>query len=115
MAERDVGYRGAETELPPGVKIHRITKDALAVTEFPHRNNATITLFRTEQGIIVVDPGSDPRSLQAALAAFGAQEANITDVLLTHIHHDHVGYVPELVDRHGHIRVHGSHEITYAY
>jgi glyoxylase-like metal-dependent hydrolase (beta-lactamase superfamily II) len=60
-------------------------------------------LIRTRERVILVDAGLGPLSgdgvesgeLLNSLAAIGYQAADITDVLLTHLHFDHVGWVAQ--------------------
>jgi glyoxylase-like metal-dependent hydrolase (beta-lactamase superfamily II) len=60
-------------------------------------------LIRTGERVILVDAGLGPLSgdgieagqLLDSLAAIGYQPADVTDVLLTHLHFDHVGWVAQ--------------------
>ncbi len=55
---------------------------AIAVYLIPHRHGAAL---------VECGPGSTVPALQSALQAYGYRPADITDVLLTHIHLDHGG------------------------
>jgi glyoxylase-like metal-dependent hydrolase (beta-lactamase superfamily II) len=51
-------------------------------------------LVDTTDGLVVLDPGpDDPKHVEAVLRATGG---NVTLILLSHTHHDHVGAVPAL-------------------
>jgi glyoxylase-like metal-dependent hydrolase (beta-lactamase superfamily II) len=60
-------------------------------------------LVRTRDRVVLVDAGLGPLSgdgldsghLLESLAALGYQPADVTDVLLTHLHFDHVGWVAQ--------------------
>lgn len=58
-------------------------------------------------GVALVDPGpsSTLPTLRAALAAAGIAMADVTDILLTHIHLDHAGATGTLVREHPRLRV----------
>lgn len=60
------------------------------------------------QGVVLVEsgPGSTIPSLQAGLRAHGFTEADVTDVLLTHIHLDHAGAAGWLARQGARIHVH---------
>ncbi|MGC8203786.1 MBL fold metallo-hydrolase [Aliiroseovarius sp. PTFE2010] len=51
----------------------------------------TPTLVKTGDDIILFDTGTDPAGLKAALSAAGHTPADITKVVLTHMHGDHIG------------------------
>ena len=64
-------------------------------------------LLDTADGPVLVDPGpgSTLATLTAGLAAHGVALADLTAVLLTHIHFDHAGVTGTLVARHPALRV----------
>src|SRR5262245_11607886 len=57
--------------------------------------------------VALVDPGpsSSLGGLEAGLASSGIGLADVTAILITHIHLDHAGGVGTLVRRHPHLRV----------
>ena len=70
---------------------------AIAVYLIPHAHGAVLV----ESG-----PGSTQAALQAGLAAHGFTLADVTDVLLTHIHLDHAGASGWLAQHGARIHVH---------
>jgi glyoxylase-like metal-dependent hydrolase (beta-lactamase superfamily II) len=58
--------------------------------------------------VALVDPGptSCLDTLELGLNGYGLRLADVTDLLLTHIHLDHAGATGTIVRRHPHIRVH---------
>lgn len=68
---------------------------------------ATMLLFGRD-GIAVVDPGpsSTLPTLRALLETAGAGVADVSAILLTHIHLDHAGATGSLLRENGRIRVH---------
>lgn len=79
----DLGFRG--------------TAGIIAAYLIPHANGAVLV----ESG-----PGSTLPGLQAGLAAHGLTPADITDVLLTHIHLDHAGAAGWLARQGARVHVH---------
>ena len=53
---------------------------------------SSVNLFRSEDRVVIVDAGSPAHGgmLRANLAELGLTPADVTDVLLTHLHWDHV-------------------------
>lgn len=51
----------------------------------------TPTLVKTGDDVILFDTGTDPAGLKAALAAAGHAPADVTKVVITHMHGDHIG------------------------
>jgi N-acyl homoserine lactone hydrolase len=56
---------------------------------------SSVNLFRTENRVVIVDTGSPSHGgmVRANLAELGLTTADVTDVLLTHLHWDHVGNI----------------------
>ncbi|MDQ1576060.1 MAG: hypothetical protein QOH55_1210 [Microbacteriaceae bacterium] len=56
---------------------------------------SSVNLFRTEDRVVIVDTGSPTHGamVRANLAELGLTTADVTDVLLTHLHWDHVGNI----------------------
>ena len=76
---------------------------------FMDRSNAIAAyLIPHAHGAVLVEcgPGSTTPALQTGLAAHGFQPADITDVLLTHIHLDHAGAAGWLARQGARIYVH---------
>lgn len=67
-----------------------------------------VYLVQHSQGVVLIEsgPGSTIPSLQAGLRALGFTEADVTDVLLTHIHLDHGGAAGWLARQGARIHVH---------
>jgi glyoxylase-like metal-dependent hydrolase (beta-lactamase superfamily II) len=58
-------------------------------------------------GLALVDPGPSTclENLELGLQGLGLRLADVSDILLTHIHLDHAGVTGTLIRRHPHIRV----------
>lgn len=82
-------------EVVPGV--HR------APVPLPHDGLRAVNVYVVEEpdGVTLVDAGCDSpiarQAVEAGLAAAGAGIGDIRQVLVTHVHHDHVGQATELV------------------
>ncbi len=72
--------------------------NAIAAYLIPHKHGAVL---------VECGPGSTQETLQSALAANGFDPADITDVLLSHIHLDHAGAAGWLAHQGAKIHVHG--------
>jgi glyoxylase-like metal-dependent hydrolase (beta-lactamase superfamily II) len=75
---------------------------------FLGRPNAIATaVISTAGSIALVDPGPTTclETLELGLNGHGVRLADVTDILLTHIHLDHAGATGTIVRRHPHIRV----------
>jgi glyoxylase-like metal-dependent hydrolase (beta-lactamase superfamily II) len=75
---------------------------------FEHRPRIIATaVVHASGGVALVDPGpsSTLPTLRATLAAAGISMADVTDILLTHIHLDHAGATGTLVREHPRLRV----------
>ena len=71
--------------------------NAIAAYLIPHAHGAVL---------VECGPGSTVQALQDGLAHYGYTPADITDVLLTHIHLDHAGAAGWLAQQGAHIHVH---------
>src|SRR5687768_737810 len=77
--------------------------------QFLGRPNAIATAVVSAPGqVALVDPGPTTcvPALELGLNGHGFGLADVTDILLTHIHLDHAGATGTIVGRHPHIRVH---------
>ncbi|MDO5706530.1 MAG: MBL fold metallo-hydrolase [Paracoccus sp. (in: a-proteobacteria)] len=54
-------------------------------------NSFTMTLVKTPDALVLFDAGMQPTDTRAALAAAGYQPGDVTHLVLTHMHGDHVG------------------------
>ncbi|WP_051476474.1 MBL fold metallo-hydrolase [Paracoccus sp. J39] len=99
LTEEEPDY-GAAREMLPGVR--RIVAQNPGVMTY-HGTNTY--LVEGDDGIIVIDPGPNREDhVEAILVAAGGR---ISDILVSHGHHDHVGAVDMLRARTG-ARVHGA-------
>ena len=76
--------------------------------QFLGRPNAIATgVISAPRGIALVDPGPTTclERLELGLNGHGMRLAEVTDILLTHIHLDHAGATGTIVRRYPHIRV----------
>src|SRR5687767_4519008 len=76
---------------------------------FQGRPSAIATAIISAPGeVALVDPGptSCLETLELGLNSHGLRLADVTDLLLTHIHLDHAGATGTIVRRHPHIRLH---------
>ena len=63
------------------------------LTVGPFQSNCYVVGPSSDDGIVVIDPGADGESI---LAALEETDGNLTAILLTHAHLDHIGAVAEL-------------------
>lgn len=61
----------------------------------PMDNFIYIILDRLEKRAIIVDPAWDAKAI---LGFVKSQDAVVTDILLTHSHHDHINAIPEVLE-----------------
>ncbi len=78
-----------------GTNVDQATFDAVSSENFIPANrvylDVTPTLVRTGEETILFDAGLDAPGLLAALGAAGVNAGDVTHVVLTHLHPDHVG------------------------
>jgi phosphoribosyl 1,2-cyclic phosphodiesterase len=72
----------------------------LSVTVLQSGSAGNATLFRAGKTALLVDCGLGPRKLKARLAKVGMTPAEITAVLVTHEHSDHIGGCASLASKH---------------
>lgn len=86
-------------ELPP-MFFQGADKAALAAAGAPIEIGATVWLVRAGDRVILIDTGSGQAlstmfptvgKLDALFAAEGIDKASVTDIILTHMHADHIG------------------------
>ena len=74
--------------------------EALAAAGDPLELGANVWLVRTGDRVVLVDTGSGPAfegviptvgKLDALLAANGIEKTDVTDIIITHMHTDHIG------------------------
>ena len=84
--------------------------DPIDVVHCGHERVVAVYLVETEDGIALVDtgPASTLPALAEGLDARGVAFADLSHILLTHIHLDHAGAAGFIVRRHPHIQVHVS-------
>ncbi len=88
---------------PPPADLHLIDLHHLG-----QQDSIASYLLSSRTGALVVDPGpaSTLPALRAGLAVHGMSEADLTDLLLTHIHLDHAGASGVLARGNPRLRVH---------
>lgn len=78
-----------------GTNVDQATFDAVSSENFIPANSTyldvTPTLVRTATETILFDTGLDAPGLLAALSAAGVNASDVTRVVLTHLHPDHIG------------------------
>jgi glyoxylase-like metal-dependent hydrolase (beta-lactamase superfamily II) len=92
---------GAAARLAPGL--------AFLDVQFQGRPQAIATaVIGDAGGVALIDPGPTTclAALELGLNGAGLQLAQVTDILLTHIHLDHAGATGTIVRRHPAVRVH---------
>ncbi|WGE53421.1 hydroxyacylglutathione hydrolase [Actinobacillus equuli] len=80
----------------------------LNITPIPALSDNYIWAIQKDNDVIIVDP-SDATPVLAFLAK---NQLNLTAILLTHNHHDHIDGMPELLSRYPQISVYGSQEVA---
>ncbi|WGE34393.1 hydroxyacylglutathione hydrolase [Actinobacillus genomosp. 1] len=80
----------------------------LNITPIPALSDNYIWAIQKNDNVIIVDP-SDAAPVLAFLAK---NQLNLTAILLTHNHHDHIDGMPELLSRYPQISVYGSQEVA---
>ena len=80
------------------MKIHSILEGKPFMTEFGIVGYSTVVLIREEGRNILFDCGQRGCALQfvEGLAAAGITPGEVTDVVISHLHFDHVGNLPML-------------------
>ncbi|MHC4910427.1 MAG: MBL fold metallo-hydrolase [Planctomycetota bacterium] len=84
---------------------------ALSVLASGSSGNATIVRGPRDGGLLLLDAGLSPRETSARLAPLGLDLGDVTDILLTHLDHDHCqpGWAKELQQRPRRVHVHVRH------